>query len=154
MTAQSVADFYQSMFADVARAGVYRMPRGDLAGLIEGASAVGCCVFRVELAQAGTKSELFHAMGKSLAFPEWFGHNWDALTDSLLDMGWRPAIGYLVVLDHCDDLRIGANADFSILLEILREVTDQWRADGVHFWCLIDNQGDDLPELPTNCQAA
>ena len=36
----------------------------------------------------------FAAIGKALRFPEWFGHNWDALTDCLLDMGWLPAAGY------------------------------------------------------------
>ena len=150
MTAHSFADFYQSVFAEAAHAGVYRLPGGDLAALIKGAGAAGCCVFRVELARAGNKSELLHAIGTSLGFPEWFGLNWDALTDSLLDMGWRPATGYLVILDHCDDLRTGAAADFSTLLDVFKDVTEQWRADDVPFWCLVDSQGDSLASLPPN----
>lgn len=43
--------------------------------------------------RARNKDEMLDQIGRALAFPEWFGHNWDALADCLLDMGWRPALG-------------------------------------------------------------
>jgi hypothetical protein len=34
-----------------------------------------------------------------LAFPAWFGHNWDALADCLTDLSWLPAAGYVLIWD-------------------------------------------------------
>jgi hypothetical protein len=35
-----------------------------------------------------------------LAFPAWFGHNWDALADCLADLSWLPGRGHVVIWDQ------------------------------------------------------
>lgn len=149
MKANPAADFYQPVFADAAHAGVYHLPHGDLDALISGAGAAGCCTFRVDLSRARDKNEMLDCIGKALAFPEWFGHNWDAMTDCLLDMGWRPATGYLVILDHCDGIHARAEDDFVTLMQVFQNAADEWREDDVPFWCLVDMQADGLAWLPT-----
>ena len=148
------AAFYESLFADAARAGVYHLPHAGVGDLLKGAGAAGCCAFRVDLSQMRDKDGMLHAVAKALAFPEWFGANWDALTECLLDMGWRPATGYVVVLDHADRAHGLAEADFVTLLQVFQDVADQWREDGVPFWCLVDMVSDGIAFLPTMPQPA
>ncbi len=149
MSTPSPTEFYETLFADTRQAGVYHLPRSNLSALEAGAGAAGCCVFHVDLARARSKSDILDAVGKALAFPEWFGANWDALNDCLLDMGWRPAVGYVVILDHCDGIHAHAEADFVTLVQIFQSVADQRREDDVPFWCLVDMLADGIAWLPS-----
>lgn len=148
----SARDHYQNLFADATKAGVHHLPHGDLEPLIAGAGAAGCLVQHVDLAQARDKDEMLTMIGVSLGFPEWFGHNWDALNDCLLDMGWRPAEGYVTILEHCDGIHGRAEADFVKLMQTFQSAAEEWREDGVAFWCLVDMQADGIAWLPTVAQ--
>ena len=143
---------YESLFADAAAAGVHHLPHGPRDKLLAGAGAAGCLVLHVDLAAARNKEDMLDAVARGLRFPQWFGHNWDALTDSLLDMGWLPAVGYVVILDHCDGIHGRAEADFVALMQVFQEAADTWREDGVPFWCLVDMQADGIAWLPTVTQ--
>lgn len=145
-------DHYRALFASVARAGVYHLPQGDIADLIAGAEAAGCLVQHVDLRGARNRDETLEAIGRSLGFPEWFGHNWDALADCLLDLGWRPAEGYVVILEHCDGLHARAEADFVTLMQVFQNAANEWREQGVPFWCLVDMQADGIAWLPVIAQ--
>jgi RNAse (barnase) inhibitor barstar len=144
--------FYEAVFADASRAGVHHLPHGDVADLLAGAAAAGCLVLRVELAAVRDKEQMLDVVGRALRFPEWFGHNWDALADCLADMGWLPAEGYVVILDHCDGIHGRAEADFVTLMQVFQDAAEAWREDGVPFWCLVDMQADGIAWLPTMAQ--
>jgi len=143
---------YEHLFADAARAGVHHLPHGDIGELLAGAGAAGCLVLRVDLATARNKEELLTAVGKALRFPEWFGHNCDALADCLLDMGWLPAEGYVVILDHCDGIHGRAESDFVTLMQVFQDTAEEWRENGLPFWCLVDMQDDGIAWLPVMAQ--
>jgi hypothetical protein len=143
------ASFYESLFSDPERAGVHHLPHGPIDDLLAGAGAAGCLVLRVDLTGARNKSEMLAAIGNALRFPEWFGHNWDALTDCLLDMGWLPATGYVVILDRCDGIHARAEDDFVTLTQVFQDAAEQRREEGVPLWCLIDMQDDGIAWLPT-----
>lgn len=140
---------YQTLFADARQAGVYHLPHGDARALEDGAAAAGCLVTRIDLGGIQDKDALLDSIGKALRFPEWFGHNWDALNDCLLDMGWLPAEGYVVILGHCDGIHARAEEDFVTLMEVFESVADEWRAQGTPFWCLVEMQADGIAWLPT-----
>ncbi|MCX7145240.1 MAG: barstar family protein [Sulfuritalea sp.] len=140
---------YESLLADSSRAGVHHLPHGPIDDLLAGAGAAGCLVLRVDLAAARNKDEMLAALGRALRFPEWFGQNWDALTDCLLDMGWLPATGYVIILDHCDGIHGRAEADFVTLMQTFQQAAETWREDDVPFWCLVDMQADGIAWLPT-----
>jgi RNAse (barnase) inhibitor barstar len=145
-------DHYQTLFADPRKAGVHHLPQGDLEPLIAGAGAAGCLVQRVDLSRTCDKDEMLSAIGAALGFPEWFGHNWDAFNDCLLDMVWRPAEGYVTVLDHCDGIHGRAEADFVTLMQAFQSAAIEWREQDVPFWCLVDMQADGIAWLPTVAQ--
>ena len=144
---KSSSAFFESLISDAARAGVYRLPKRHNDDLELGAGAAGCCVFHVDLARARSKDDMLDLIGRGLAFPEWFGHNWDALADCLLDMGWRPALGFVVVLKNAEMVRARAESDFATLLKIFADVADERRDDAVPFWCLVDIPHSDYPAL-------
>jgi RNAse (barnase) inhibitor barstar len=143
------AAYYESLFADASRAGVHHLPHGPIHHLLTGAGAAGCLVLRVDLAAVRNKDEMLAAVGHALRFPEWFGQNWDALTDCLLDMGWLPATGYVIILDHCDGIHGRAEADFVTLMQTFQQAAETWREDDIPFWCLVDMQADGIAWLPT-----
>lgn len=44
------------------------------------------------------KSEAIAAIAQALSFPDWFGHNLDALYDSLTDLSWLEPGEYTLVV--------------------------------------------------------
>ena len=138
---------YQGILAQVEHAGVYHMPGDGETGLITAAEQNAFFVFRVDLAKARNKDDLLTAIGTAMAFPEWFGHNWDALFDCLADLGWRPAEGYVVILEHCDGIHGHAEADFVQALQIFENAAGEWREQGIAFWCFVDMQADGISWL-------
>jgi RNAse (barnase) inhibitor barstar len=135
---------YETVLARLEHAGVYHMPGDGEEALIAAAERNGCFVFRVDLAKARDKEQLLDTIAQAMAFPEWFGHNWDALLDCLADLGWRPAEGYVVILEHCDGIHGRAEADFVQTLQVFEAAANEWREQGIAFWCFVDMQADGI----------
>jgi RNAse (barnase) inhibitor barstar len=140
---------FEAILADVAKAGVYHMPHTDKAPIMAAAKTNGFAAFRVNLATASDKDQLLTVVAKSMGFPEWFGHNFDALADCLGDLHWHPAEGYLVMLEHCDGIHGRAEADFVKTLQVFDQATTDWREQGIAFWCLVEMQADGIAWLPS-----
>lgn len=69
------------------------------------------------LVDGATKGELLESFATALAFPEYFGHNLDALADSLSDVSWRtPAT---VVWNHAATLARADRRTFAAVQQIL-----------------------------------
>jgi RNAse (barnase) inhibitor barstar len=135
---------YDLVLAKLDHASVYHMPVDGEENLIDAAEQSGFAVFRVDLTGINNKVELLKAIGQAMQFPEWFGHNWDALLDCLADLGWRPAEGYLIILEHCDGIHGRAEADFVQTLQIFEHAANEWREQGIPFWCFVDMQADGI----------
>lgn len=52
------------------------------------------------------KDSLLIAVAQGAAFPDWFGHNLDALADCLGDLSWRPGNKHALVWTHGDRLAL------------------------------------------------
>lgn len=141
-------DAYERILCDLARTGVFHAPQYDLSGLLSAAKACGFSIHRIDLADARDKSSLLTQLAAALAFPDWFGHNWDALSDCLNDLSWMPAEGRLILLEHCDNLQASRGEDFAILLQVLADAAVAWRAESVPFWVLVDLHAENVRGLP------
>ncbi|WP_367131285.1 barstar family protein [Saccharothrix sp. HUAS TT1] len=51
---------------------------------------------------ARTKQDAIAAIADALSFPDWFGHNLDALYDCLTDLSWLPAGEHVLVWEGGD----------------------------------------------------
>lgn len=90
-------------------------------------------VVRIDLAGCRDKAALLARVAAALEFPDWFGHNWDALADCLADLGWLPEDDLLLLLENVAGLRAAAPVDYKVALEILAEVSGAWHARGRAF---------------------
>ncbi len=107
---------------DPARSGVYRVTRPDeLRDALRGGSLA---VATVDLQQP-----VFEAFARALAFPDWFGRNWDALEDCLTDLSWREAAGHVVIVE--------GNEESGILVDVLRSAAQFWAARGKPFFAVF-----------------
>lgn len=105
--------------------------------------------FRVDLAGCTTKAELLARLAAALHFPDWFGHNWDALADCLTDLSWLPAERYAITLLRPQALRAAAPEALTTALEILDEAAAYWTGAGVGFTVtLSEDAADDSASRP------
>ena len=101
---------------------VYRAPAGASLATIERAAAnAGWAMSVVHASGPVDKGSVLAAFQDALGFPGWFGHNLDALADSLGDVDARP--GTLVVWRDASKLSETDPATYRAVLAILRERT-------------------------------
>jgi RNAse (barnase) inhibitor barstar len=140
---------FKALLCSVAQAGVYHQPHGGADDLLRAAEADGFAAFRIELSGIIDKDGLLAAIAKAMDFPDWFGHNWDALADCLTDLEWHAANGFVIVLEHCDGIHGHAEEDFVTLLQVFSHSAETWRQQDIPFWCFVDMQADGISWLPT-----
>ena len=120
---------------DPSRSGVYRVSRTD--EVEEAVRGSNLSLVRVAFAD---KVALLHNMASALGFPDWFGHNWDALEDCLTDLSWRDAPGYVLLIEGP---RPGD--DLGVLIDILRSSAEFWAGRGKPFFALFVDPEHALP---------
>jgi hypothetical protein len=117
------------------RSGVYRA--SDARAPARAAAAAGLEVVSIPLADVRTKAALLERFAAALAFPDWFGANWDALEDCLGDLSWRADLGRLLLIEGFEPLASDARDDFRILLDLLTDVADVWSGRGRAFFVVF-----------------
>ena len=108
------------------------------AALCSLAASLGMDAARIDLDGCTDKADFLARTATSLAFPAWFGHNWDAFFDCLADLGWRPATGYLLVFENTAELRRHAPEALDTAVTILRDVAAAWDERGRPFRAFVD----------------
>jgi hypothetical protein len=132
---------------DAARSGVYRVPRVD--EILDALRGSALDVVRVGLAAASDKEQLLEQFASALAFPQWFGRNWDALEDCLGDLAWRAGDGHVLLIEGFEHLRARRPDDFDVLLDILASSAQYWRERGRPFFVAFVDRANTLalPDL-------
>jgi hypothetical protein len=110
---------------DAKRSGVYRAAN---AAAIRDATA-GSDLDVVDI-DAGSKP--LDRMASALAFPDWFGGNWDALEDSLGDLSWRKGHGHVLVLTGYPE-----GSERAVLIDVLRSSAEYWAGRGRPFFAVL-----------------
>jgi hypothetical protein len=127
---------------DASRSGVYRAPHGrDILDALRGGDLD---LARVDLAGTPGKAALLERIAKSLAFPKWFGGNWDALEECLGDLALSGVRGQVVLFEGMQGL---AATERSELLDVLAAAAGTWKARGRPFFAVIVDATAPLPEL-------
>ena len=73
-----------------------------------------------------TPAALFTEFAQALEFPDYFGHNWDALEECLADLEWLPAKGYILLITDAASVLSNDDTKYETLLEILRDAGEAW----------------------------
>jgi RNAse (barnase) inhibitor barstar len=73
-----------------------------------------------------TSAGLFNEFARALEFPDYFGHNWDALEECLADLEWLPAKGYVVLIADAQSVIPDDDEEYETLLEVLSDAGEAW----------------------------
>jgi RNAse (barnase) inhibitor barstar len=132
---------------DASRSGAYRAPRTD--EILDAVRDAGFDVVRVDLASARDKDALLARFAAALAFPRWFGGNWDALEDCMTDLAWRAGERHVLLIEGFGQLRAWHPDEFGVLLDILATVAQYWRERARPFFAVFVDPGHALalPDL-------
>src|SRR4051794_32056628 len=117
---------------DASRSGVYRATRGDI--VEDAVRGTRLNYARISLQGVQAKEALLQAMGEALAFPAWFGGNWDALEDCLADLSWREAAGHVLVFADFDAVPAD---ELGILIDVLASSAEFWAGRGFPFFAVF-----------------
>src|SRR3972149_1397735 len=94
------------------------------------AAEMGFKVFELGGEKLQSKEALLDGLAAAMAFPGYFGRNWDALLDCMRDLSWCPSPGYVLFLDHAEELLGDAPEAFMTFVEIASQAGDDWRSKG------------------------
>lgn len=102
---------------------------GDFATLFMQTSmqADGQILRRIRGSKCRTTAGMFDEVGAALQFPYYFGENFDALNDCLLDLDWMLGSAYVFFI--CDAHQLLESEDTSVLrafYEIFHEAAKAW----------------------------
>jgi RNAse (barnase) inhibitor barstar len=119
-----------------AQSGVYRTPVHVDA--VRHSLAKDALWLDLDFAHVGNKSELMHAFATT-GLPDYFGGNWDALSDVLTDLSWHDAPAYVLRLTNAAPAARALGSDWAILIEVLRHAADYWKAEARPFVVFVDD---------------
>ncbi|TJZ44164.1 hypothetical protein FCH28_31715 [Streptomyces piniterrae] len=100
----------------------------SVADALTAAREAGWSGAALNLEGTADKAEFMDRCARALRLPDWFGRNWDALSDCLTDLSWCPADrGRLLVVTGWQDYASAAPDDWSVLEEVLADAVGYWR---------------------------
>ena len=136
------ADLVERLLADKSRCGLYRIaPDWGDAG--EGPAQRWTTL--APLPRIDRKS-LLAALGSTLAFPDYYGQNWDAAWDCLSELSW-PAEQLLVVHLPIPAGCTVIESDLEVFLELMSDACQHWSEHGQALCLLVESAQPDLPAL-------
>lgn len=131
------------------RAGVFAAPR--LPGPLRAAAKrSGIPWYDLDLARVRNRIAFFERCARVLLLPGYFGRNWDALHECLLDFAGSGTPGAIVHWRRGTELARHEPDAVATALEILRDASMFWGSSGRVFLVLVDRDsapGMDLPPL-------
>jgi barstar (barnase inhibitor) len=80
----------------------------------------------IQGAKCQTTTGLLTECARALDFPDYFGHNWDALEECLIDMEWLKAKGYVLLITDAGCVLHHDEEEYETFLEILRDAGEAW----------------------------
>lgn len=86
------------------------------------------------------KSEFLKACAQAMEFPQYFGLNWDAFEDSLTDLDWLPAQGYVVLYEHPEQFAQTDPPEWATALDIFQAAIEYWQDANVPMYVFLKSR--------------
>jgi RNAse (barnase) inhibitor barstar len=96
-------------------------------------AAPGRVLATIDGGQIEEARQLFAFLAEALGFPDYFGHNWDALDECLRDLSWRPGTGYVLFVDHAARLWERGQRTAGTFVEVWLDAACEWNREGIPF---------------------
>jgi hypothetical protein len=130
-------------------AGVYQfVSRAQPVTIAMTAQVHGWRCFVVNGQRIHNKATFLQVCGAAMEFPGYVHHNWDAFEESVSDLSWAPAAGYLLLYDHVANFATQQPREWGMALTVLQEAVGTWGAQGRPFFVLLRGVGGFATALP------
>ena len=127
------------------RSGVYAAPR-LLGPLRAAAKRAGLAWIDLDLAGVAGRDAFFRRCAAVFSLPDYFGRNWDALHECMLDFAGRGLPGAIVHWRRGTELARRAPDAVTTALQILEDAAAYWSGSGRIFLVVVDR--DSVTGLP------
>jgi len=128
--------------------GVFRCHEPLSDRVLESAAQKTMRVVPVRLVAARDKNAFLNAIAKALQFPDYFGHNWDAFYDCLLDLKHGDGAGTLLVLRSASGFARAEPEEFAAAVDTLADAADYWKGENKALLVVVELEAPALaPEL-------
>jgi RNAse (barnase) inhibitor barstar len=90
-------------------------------------NAPDCYFGKIDGAKSKTFQELHQSMAAAFEFPDYYGHNFDALWDCMTDLEWLGRQNYALIISNFSDLLIDEKAgERDNLMLFFEEIVNDW----------------------------
>ncbi len=113
--------------------------------------AAGAKLFYLDGHHIVDRASLFHQFAIVMQFSDYFGHNWDALWDSLTDIDPDAAKRQLIVLDRLDNFESDNPQQWSILLDICQRTVEYYQDTSTPMYILLRSESSQLRQASSIC---
>jgi Barstar (barnase inhibitor) len=72
-------------------------------------------------------TSLFQEFATVMQFPEYFGHNWDALKDCLTELDGHEVDRYIITIDKLDRFITNDPSQWTSFLDVCKSVVEYWQ---------------------------
>jgi len=117
--------------------GVHAAPR-LIGPLRAAAKRAGIAWYEIDLAGVTDREALFRHCARVFSLPAYFGNNWDALHECMLELAGSGVPGAVVHLRRGAELARRAPEVMTTALEILEDAARYWRSSGRVFLVAVD----------------
>lgn len=111
------------------------------------ATRLGLDFYSVDFGEVDSKAACLRQLAGALGLPDWFGHNWDALSDALTELGRPGGRGMVLCLQQVEPFACREHPSWLTLLDIMEETADYW-GPRQPFWCVILSTSPALLSVP------
>jgi RNAse (barnase) inhibitor barstar len=87
----------------------------------------GTKVFAFDGDRIVDSTSLFQEFATVMQFPEYFGHNWDALKDCLTELDGHEVDRYIITIDKLDRFIANDTSQWTDLLDVCKSVVEYWQ---------------------------
>jgi RNAse (barnase) inhibitor barstar len=138
-----------SKLVESGASGVYRCHSALADGALGAAAQRGMRVEKVMLAGARDKNAFLNAVAKAVVFPDYFGHNWDAFYDCLVDLEHGKGEGLLLLLRDASAFARAEPDEFAAAVDALQDAAEFWEGEQKTLLVVVELDAPVLaPELP------
>jgi RNAse (barnase) inhibitor barstar len=108
----------------------------------------GLRLAQIGLATAHDKNAFLRAVASGLAFPEYFGHNWDAFYDCLTELTEEQGNGIVLLLRDASGFARAEPEEFAAAVDALQDAAEYWEEKGKMLLVIVELEAPVLaPEL-------
>ena len=129
-----------AVLTSAAAPGIYRLlSQAGVVAMARAVTARGWRFFYLDGRRARDKAGFLTAAAAAMAFPAYYGQNWDAFEECITDLAWAPAPGYVLLYDHVWCFACHPAGEWPVARSILAETSRVWANRAAPFYTLLRN---------------